>query len=95
MGPYVVFAPNIGVIIKEPALKLSPKKLHSLVVSAFSHMRDTDLVEACCGGCGPLAGTVGMKYEDYLRHLGIHEPPKNVKRISPKIKHGAYNAGIY
>lgn len=65
----VMFAPNIGVLLDSSALRLSPKMLARYVRIAFEHCQDPPLVDACCGGCGPLDGAGALRLDLYLNKL--------------------------
>ncbi len=63
---WVIFAPNVGVMVKEEALKASPEELHEAISTAWGHMHDRDLVNACSGSAGPFARFGDLPYEEYL-----------------------------
>ena len=63
---WVEFAPNHGVMVNEEALKASPEELYEAISTALSHMDDRDLMDACCGGQGPLKNFDDLPYEEYL-----------------------------
>ncbi len=63
---WVQFAPNIGVMVQKEAVTASPEELHEAISTAWSHMNDRDLMDACCGGQGPLAKFGDIPYEEYL-----------------------------
>lgn len=65
----VSFAANRGVQVHEKALTASPEELARAVRAAFSHMDDPPLVDACCGGRGPLANYASLEYREYLALL--------------------------
>ena len=63
---WISFAPNIGVMVKDGAKAASPQELHEAVTAALSHMTDHDLMDACCGGQGPLRNFDDLPFEEYL-----------------------------
>ena len=69
INDWLWFAPNWGVILEEGAVNASPDDLHQAVATAFSHMRDRDLVNACCGAQGPLKDVGDLSIETYQQWL--------------------------
>jgi 5-methylcytosine-specific restriction endonuclease McrA len=67
IGRLVTFAPNIGVLVHEDALKEDPEELFRVLQLAWNHMKDEPLRDACHGGIGPLADYSELSYEDYLK----------------------------
>jgi hypothetical protein len=63
---WIEFSPNRGVSVNKEALKASPEELYEAIATAWSHMNDWDLMDACCGCHGPLADVGDIPYEDYL-----------------------------
>jgi 5-methylcytosine-specific restriction endonuclease McrA len=89
------FSSNNGVILKPGALKVSAEELQETVHRAFMHMDDYYLVEACCGGRGPLAGYFEITYEQYLdllKKIEIEEAGKEAKQHHTKIRRASYDA---
>lgn len=72
----VLFAPNHCVEVTRKGAAWPADELAAMVRLAHSHMHDDILVDACCGGEGPLADlpTFELDYDDYLalkkRHAG-------------------------
>jgi len=57
-------------------------------------MRDRVLVDACCGGRGPLAHRGGMSYAEYLDALSEFEASESAiitKRQLTKVRRGEFN----
>ena len=52
--------------MKNGAPKASPEELYEAISTALSHMHDRDLMDACCGGEGPLKNFDDLPYEEYL-----------------------------
>jgi len=91
----ITFAPNLGVMVAESALKLPPEKIKELLALAFQHMNDELLVEACSGCNGPLAGLGQISYEDYLLKLKeaeIQDKTQRAKKKHTKIRRQEYSA---
>lgn len=63
---WVEFAPSYGVMVNEEALKASPEELYEAISTAFSHIGDRELMDACCGAQGPLRNFDDLPYEEYL-----------------------------
>ena len=63
---WICFAPNVGVFVEPDAVEASPEELHEAIRVAWDHMGDPILVDACCGGQGPLKDFHDLSYEDYL-----------------------------
>ena len=66
IGRLVTFAPNVGVLVHEDALKLDPAELARVLRVAWNHMKDESLRDACLGGIGPLAEYSELTLEKYL-----------------------------
>jgi hypothetical protein len=91
----VSFAPNIGVLVHRPALKISPQRLAKLIQLAYSHMDDEPLRDACHGGMGLLAKYSNLTYEEYLELLEqvrVAEAGADAKRVHTKIRREQFNA---
>ena len=91
----VTFAPNLGVMVAESALKLPSDEIKELLTLAFQHMDDELLVEACSGGNGPLADLGQISYEDYLLKLKeaeIQNKTQRAKKKHTKIRRQEYSA---
>ncbi len=67
IGHLVTFAPNVGVLVHEDALKEHPEELFRVLQVAWNRMEDEPLRDACCGGIGPLAKYSELSFEDYLK----------------------------
>jgi len=88
------FTPNFGVLIRKGAIESSPERVHEAIRVAFSHMNDQPLVDACCGGIGPLAGLGRIDYEEYLRMLEeirVAQATKMAKRRHSSIRRVEFN----
>lgn len=91
----VSFAPNVGVLVHRPALKITPQRLAKLIQLAYSHMADEPLREACHGGTGLLAKYVDLTYEEYLlllEQVRINEASETAKRVHTKNRREQFNA---
>ncbi len=89
------FASNHGVILEWGALEVTPEELQKTVQLAFEHLHDKPLVEACCGGYGPLANHREIQFEDYLQLLNkieIEEAALEAKRRHTKIRRSHFNS---
>jgi hypothetical protein len=89
------FAPNCGVILERGALDVPPEELQKTVQLAFEHLEDKSLVDACCGGCGPLADYHEIQFEDYLqllKKIEIGEAALVAKRRHTKIRRSHFNS---
>ena len=93
--PYVeikdvlTFSSNNGVNLEWGALDLSPQELYETVKTAFGHLDDQPLKDACCGGTGPLSTLGKIQYEDYvqlLREASIQDAAEEVKKTHTKIR---------
>lgn len=69
VNEYLSFSPRNGVSINEKSLSYCPDDVFQALRIAFSHMDDKPLIDACCGGTGPLAGYSEIDYPDYLEIL--------------------------
>ncbi|MGO9316397.1 MAG: HNH endonuclease [Terracidiphilus sp.] len=95
MGSILNFSSNNGVILESGALDVSPEKLYNAVKTAFSHLHDKLLLDACCGGRGPLADVFELSYEEYLEALKQYEnemATQEAKRIHTKIRRAYFNS---
>ena len=84
----------MGVIVDESALELSPEEIKESIHIAFSHMEDGPLVDACCGGTGPLADLGQITFEEYLVRLkdaDILADTKRAKKKYTKIRRSEYS----
>lgn len=91
----VTFAPNIGVLVEREAVNEPPEKLAEAVRIAFSHMEDQPLVDACCGGCGPLADMGQISYETYLdllRKCEIQQAAERAKKDHTRQRRAEFNS---
>ena len=90
----IIFAPNVGVMVKEEALSVSPTRLFETIQLAYSHMNDKPLVDACCGARGPLADYGELSYEDYLvilEQIRVGEATQAAKRMYTQIRRADFN----
>ena len=78
---WITFAPNIGVQVHEEAVAASPEELHEAIAIALSHMRDPDLMDACCGLQGPLRNFDDLRYEDYIAMKKTFDAVREANRI--------------
>lgn len=95
MGKLLSFAPNIGVLVHEEALDVSAEELFQAIHTAYSHMNNQYLCDACCGGMGPLAKYRDLQYEDYLRLLDeikATEAGAMAKKRHTKIRRAEFNS---
>ncbi|WP_081613211.1 HNH endonuclease [Xanthomonas sp. SHU 199] len=69
IGDLVTFSSNNGVQVHKKAIDVSAEDLYTAITTAFSHMEDPALVDACCGGRGPLAQFFELSYEEYIEIL--------------------------
>ena len=76
IGNILNFSSNNGVILEEGALDVSATDLQDAVRTAFSHLQDEILLDACCGSCGPLAFRGELTYEEYLDAIRLYELEK-------------------
>lgn len=67
MGKAVSFSPAFGVIVHPGCLRVEPDVLRKLIETAFACLKDDDLVDAHCGGRGPLADIGDVSYQEYLK----------------------------
>jgi len=63
------FSSNNGVLWGEGALNASPEELHNAVKTAFGHLTNRHLIEACHGNRGPLANLGDITYEEFIARL--------------------------
>lgn len=78
---WISFAPNVGVMVEDGAVTANPEELHEAITAALSHMRDPDLMDACCGGQGPLRNFDDLRYEDYIAMKSTFDAVREVDRI--------------
>lgn len=91
----LIFAPNIGVLVQRAALESSPERLFEAVRIAYSHMEDEPLVDACCGGSGPLADYDEIPYANYLELLNkirVDQAGQTAKKAHTKTRRTQFNA---
>ena len=69
IGDLVYFNGNGDILVKDGARDASPEELYVAISAAFEHSSDPDLVNACCGGGGPLGEFTHITYEGYLELL--------------------------
>lgn len=95
MGKLLSFAPNIGVLVHEEALDVSAEELFQAIHTAYSHMNNQHLLDACHGGMGPLAKYRDLPYEDYLRLLDeikAAEAGAMAKKRHTRIRRAEFNS---
>jgi len=61
-----------GVFVTEKALRLTPERLYEDITFALAHETDMHLLDAWCGGRGPLLGMGEVSKERYLQLLDIY-----------------------
>jgi 5-methylcytosine-specific restriction endonuclease McrA len=91
----LTFSSNNGVILEPGALNISAEELQATIKTAFSHLEDYYLVEACCGRRGPLVGYFEITYEQYLdllKKFEIQDAGKEAKRNHTRIRRTSFNA---
>lgn len=90
---FIIFAPNIGVMVDQSALELPAEEIKEALKLAYAHIQDEPLVEACCGGSGLLADLGEITFEDYLVRLKeaeVHTETVIAKRKYTKIRRTQY-----
>lgn len=90
----VSFAPNVGVLVHEDALKEDPKELFRVLRVAWNHMKDEPLCDACCGGHGRLAEYSELSFEDYLKineSIRIEKATYAAKKQHTRIRRFEFN----
>jgi 5-methylcytosine-specific restriction endonuclease McrA len=95
IGNVLNFSSNNGVILEDGALEVSAEELQSAVRTAFSHLQDWPLLDACCGSRGPLTRKGEWSYEEYLeelRQIEIEESAKDAKRRHTKSRRAVFNS---
>jgi hypothetical protein len=93
----VAFSANNGVHVNREAINATPEELHRCIVLAFQHMNDEILMEACCGGRGPLADLDIVDFEDYLAIKEadrVNQATKAAKRRHTAIRRGEFNVSF-
>lgn len=94
IGGVVRFSANEGVWLDNGAERLDPLELHRVVGLAFEHVKDAPLVEAGCGGRGPLAQYSHLTFEEYLaalQQIAVGELTAGAKRKHTLIRRRAFN----
>lgn len=95
MGKLLSFAPNVGVLVHREALDVSAEELFQAIRTAYSHMDDNHLLDASCGGMGPLSKYRELQYEDYLRLLDeikAAEAGAQAKKRHTRIRRAEFNS---
>ena len=95
IGKVLAFAPNVGVLVHEEALDVSAEELFQAIHTAYSHMNNQHLFEACHGGMGPLAKYRDLQYEDYLRlleEIKAAEAGAKAKKSHTRIRRAEFNS---
>jgi HNH endonuclease len=95
IGDILTFASNFGVHLERGAVDVSAQELQIAVKTAFSHLDDWHLQNACCGGQGPLADYHEIKYEDYLvllKEIEIQEAEVEAKTKHTRKRRTEFNA---
>jgi hypothetical protein len=88
------FATNHGVMVHEKALSVSPEELAMAIQTAFSHVNDPPLVDACCGGFGPLAKYHSLdfaRYLELLREMEIADAGVAAKRRHTRVRRSEFS----
>ena len=91
----VAFAPNVGVKVYPEALDVPDEKLRKAIETAYLHINDELLVEACCGGQGPLAQYRELSFNQYLRlveELRVAEAGRRAKQEHGKFRRSYFNS---
>lgn len=91
----VSFSTNHGVMVHERALSVTPEELSAAVHTAYAHINDPPLVDACCGSNGPLAAYRELAYSRYLellRAIEISEAGAEAKQHHTKVRRSAFNS---
>jgi len=95
IGELVSFASNVGVMVNREALENSPEEVHQAIQTAYAHLQDQILVDACCGGQGPLADYANLSLDEYLKLLAderIMDAGRNSKTQHTQIRRKDYCA---
>ncbi len=95
MGNVLNFSSNNGVILEEGSLEVSAEELQRAVRTAFSHLEDWLLLEACCGSRGPLTRRMDWSYEEYLeelRQFEFEQSAISAKRLHTKSRRAIFNS---
>lgn len=95
MGNILNFSSNNGVILERGALELPADELQRAVRTAFSHLSDDILRDACHGSCGPLAARGAWTYEEYLeelRRFDIERSATEAKRLHTRFRRTFFNS---
>jgi 5-methylcytosine-specific restriction endonuclease McrA len=90
----VSFATNYGVLVHEKARSATPQELFDAVQTAYAHINDPPLVDACCGGRGPLAEYLELSFEDYLsalREIEVSLAGAAAKKEHTKVRRSEFN----
>jgi hypothetical protein len=91
----VSFASNVGVLVHPEALEIPTEKLREVLLLAYKHIDDEILLDACCGGCGPLAKYMELSFEEYLRlkeAARINQAGQVAKTAHTKVRRISFNA---
>lgn len=94
IGDIVSFAPNIGVQVHRAALEVSGQEVLAAIRTAYAHIDDKPLQDACCGASGPLRDVGIVTYEQYLGLLDrirIDEAGRCAKRVHTKRRRAEYD----
>jgi 5-methylcytosine-specific restriction endonuclease McrA len=91
----VSFAPNVGVLVHRVALDESSDRLLEAIRTAYKHIKDEILVEACCGGRGPLSQYLELPFDEYLdlaEQSRVELAARKAKRVLTKVRRSSYVA---
>lgn len=91
----VSFAPNVAVIVHREAMNIPAERLAEAVRTAYSYMDEPHLLNACCGGMGPLAKYKDLTLADYLRlleEIKVAEAGAKAKRTHTKVRRADFNS---
>lgn len=95
IGRLITFAPNVGVLVHEDALKEDPEELFRVLRVAWDHMKDESLRDACHGGIGLLAKYSELSFEDYLKikeSIHIEKATHEAKKHHTRSRRLEFNA---
>jgi hypothetical protein len=91
----VSFAPNVAVIVHREAMNVSAERLAEAVRTAYSYMDEPHLLDACCGGMGPLTKYSELTLTDYLRllqEIKVTEAGAKAKKVHTKVRRAEFSS---
>lgn len=91
----VSFSPSVGVLLGKGAAHLSPAELHHAVQIAFRYINEPVLIDAACGGVGPLASYSNIDFNDFLavvQQAKAQEATFHAKKTLTKYRRQQFNA---